>query len=112
MGKILLLEDTDSDGKMDKSTVYIDSLVLPRMILPLDDRLLVNETYTYDLWSYKDTNGDGIADEKILLYHDDQADNRNLEHQASGLIWNIDNWIYNSRNPVRFKFKDGKILVD
>ena len=112
IGRILLLEDTDNDGKMDKNTVYIDSLVLPRMILPLDDRLLVNETYTYDLWSYKDTDGDGKADEKKLLYHVDEEDNRNLEHQTSGLIWNIDNWIYTSRNPVRFKFKDEKIVVD
>jgi len=112
VGRILLLEDSDSDGKMDKSTVYIDSLVLPRMILPLDDRLLVNETNTYDLWSYKDTDGDGIADEKKLLYDVDETDNRNLEHQTSGLIWNVDNWIYTARNPVRFKFKDDKILVD
>jgi mono/diheme cytochrome c family protein/glucose/arabinose dehydrogenase len=111
-GKILLLDDTDGDGKMDKHSVYIDSLVLPRMILPLDDRLLVNETYTYDLWSYRDSNGDGVADEKERLYHQDQTDKRNLEHQASGLIWNVDNWIYNSRNPVRFKFKENKIQVD
>jgi mono/diheme cytochrome c family protein/glucose/arabinose dehydrogenase len=112
IGRILMLEDTDNDGKMDKNTTYIDSLVLPRMILPLDDRLLVNETYTYDLWSYRDINGDGVADEKKLVYDEDETDNRNLEHQASGLIWNIDNWIYNSRNPVRFKFKGDKILVD
>ena len=112
LGKVLLLEDTDNDGRMDKKSVFIDSLVLPRMILPLDDRLLVNETYTYDLWSYKDTNGDGIADEKIQVYNDNQTDNRNLEHQASGLIWNIDNWIYNSRNPIRFKFQHDKIIVD
>src|SRR5690349_4231757 len=34
--RITRLEDTDGDGKMDKHTVYIDSLVLPRMMLPLD----------------------------------------------------------------------------
>lgn len=59
ISKIKLLEDIDGDGKMDKSTVFIDSLLLPRMILPLENELIVNETYSYDLWSYKDTNGDG-----------------------------------------------------
>jgi mono/diheme cytochrome c family protein/glucose/arabinose dehydrogenase len=112
LGRVITLEDTDRDGKMDKHTVFIDSLVLPRMILPLDDRLLVNETYTYDLWSYRDSNGDGTADEKTMLLHRDEADNRNLEHQASGLIWNLDNWIYATRNPARFKFTEGKIQVD
>src|SRR5665647_112776 len=29
---IMLLEDTNNDGKMDKSTVFIDSLLLPRMM--------------------------------------------------------------------------------
>ena len=33
--RIKLLEDTDGDGKMDKSTVFVDSLVLPRTILRL-----------------------------------------------------------------------------
>src|SRR5690606_27637182 len=48
--RISRLEDTDGDGKVDKSRVFIDSLVLPRMILPLDDRLLVNETYPYSIY--------------------------------------------------------------
>ena len=64
ISKIMLLQDTDGDGKMDKSSVFIDSLLLPRMILPLDDRLLVNETYSYNITSYRDTDGDGVADEK------------------------------------------------
>ena len=46
ISRVSLLEDTDNDGKMDKSTVFIDSLLLPRMILCVDHELLVNETNT------------------------------------------------------------------
>jgi len=111
-GKILLLEDSDGDGQMDKRSIYLDSLVLPRMILPLDDRLLVNETYTYDIHSYRDADHDGRADEKTLMYHNNEVDSRNLEHQASGLLWNLDNWIYLTRNPMRFKYAGDHLVVD
>ena len=38
-------EDTNGDGTYDKHTVFADKLVLPRMILPLDnDSILTNET--------------------------------------------------------------------
>lgn len=110
--RILRLEDTDGDGRMDKKTVFIDSLVLPRMILPLDDRLVVNETYTYNLFSYRDTDGDGRADEKTLVYANDARDTRNLEHQKSGLVWNIDNWIYVTSDKVRYRYTDGRLAVD
>src|SRR5690606_27690876 len=70
------------------------------------------ETYTNTLWSYRDTDGDGKADEKLLIYDNPTMDNRNLEHQRSGLLWNLDNWIYMARAPVRFKFKDNLMVVD
>lgn len=110
--RIMRLEDTDGDGKMDKSSVFIDSLLLPRMILPLEDELIVNETNSYDLWSYRDTNNDGVADEKKIVYKNPNKRGGNLEHQQSGLIWNLDNWVYTTYNPFRFKFTKEKVVVD
>ncbi|HEY0109377.1 MAG TPA: c-type cytochrome, partial [Fibrella sp.] len=112
LSRVMLLEDTNGDGRMDKSSVYIDKLVLPRMLLCVNHELIVNETHTYDLWSYKDTNGDGVADDKKRIYHVDRKAPGNLEHQRSGLDWNLDNWIYVTVDPVRFRYTNGAITVD
>ena len=112
VSRILLLEDTNGDGKMDKSSVFIDKLLLPRMMLCVGHELIVNETDTYDLWSYQDTNGDGVADAKKQIYHVDRKAPGNLEHQRSGLDWNLDNWLYVTVDPVRFRYTKGVVTVD
>lgn len=109
---IMLLEDTDDDGTMDKSTVFIDNLVAPRMILSVGYELFVNETNSYDIYAYKDTNGNGQADEKRAVYENPKRAYGNIEHQRSGLDWNLDNWIYVTTDPVRFKYAQGKLIVD
>lgn len=101
------LEDTNGDGKMDKSVVFLDSLLLPRMILALDDRLLVAETYDNSIYSYRDSNGDGVADEKKKVFSNEKENHNNLEHQRSGLVWNLDNKIYVTVENVRYKFDNG-----
>src|SRR5690242_3770734 len=39
--RIVRLTDRDGDGRMDEAVTFADGLVLPRMVLPLDDRVLV-----------------------------------------------------------------------
>ncbi|MBL7700477.1 MAG: c-type cytochrome [Chitinophagaceae bacterium] len=112
LSRIKLLEDTDNDGKMDKATVFIDSLVLPRVVLPVGDELLVTITNNRSIWSYKDTDGDGRADRHRLVFRNDDLDVRNLEHQNGGLLWNLDNWIYPSRDNLRYKYKNGSLIAD
>jgi mono/diheme cytochrome c family protein/glucose/arabinose dehydrogenase len=112
--RISLLEDTDNDGKMDKSTVFVDSLLLPRMIQCVNHELLVNETNTVTINSYTDTNGDGKADVKKVVYQNPnyKASDANMEHQRSGLDWNLDNWMYMTYEPVRFRYTTGTMQVD
>jgi cytochrome c551/c552/glucose/arabinose dehydrogenase/cytochrome c5 len=114
VSRISLLEDTDNDGKMDKSSVFIDSLLLPRMIQCVDHELLVNETNTITIHAYKDTNGDGKADQKRTVFQRDDYRmlDANMEHQRSGLDWNIDNYMYITYDPVRFRYKNGMLQAD
>lgn len=110
-GRIKRFEDTTGDGRFDRATSFVDKLNLPRAILPLDDRIAVRETDTMDVVSYRDTDGDGVADERELLYKRGPYGRGNVgtsvEHQDSGLVWNLDNNIYLSYNLERYRFTDG-----
>ncbi len=104
-------EDTNGDGKYDKHSVFIDNLLLPRMVLPLDDRVMVHVTNTLDLWTYRDKDGDGVADEKVKIY-EGGGRGGNMEHQPSGLIWNLDNWLYITYENRRYRFTDEKLVME
>jgi type 1 glutamine amidotransferase len=110
-GRIKKLVDLDGDGRMDKSTIFIDNLNLPRMILPLDDWIAIRETDTMDVVAYRDTDGDGVADESKMLYergpYSRNGPKTSVEHQDSGMLWNLDNQIYITYNMERYQFTDG-----
>jgi putative membrane-bound dehydrogenase-like protein len=109
-GRVSILTDTDGDGKMDKSTVFLDGLIMPRAICLAYDGVLVAEPP--NVWFCRDTNGDGVCDEKTLAFtgYGSQAA---PEHTANGLLWGIDNWIYsaNYTNRVR-RAADGKWILE
>jgi mono/diheme cytochrome c family protein/glucose/arabinose dehydrogenase len=111
VSRIKRLEDKDGDGLFESYTVFADNLLLPRMITTLDDgRILVRETNTLDLLLLTDTDNDGVADLKETIY---KGGNRggNLEHQPSGLIYGLDNWMYVTYSDKRYKLVDGKVIA-
>ena len=88
--KILVLEDTDQDGKVDKTTVFADNLLIPTGVLPGDGGCYVaNST---DLLFLKDTDGDGKADERrVVLSGFGTEDTHHLLHT---LRWGVEGSIY------------------
>src|SRR5262245_17290932 len=111
VGRVSLLEDTDGDGRMDRRTTFLDNLVEPRAILTLDDAVIVAEP-PY-LWRARDTDGDGKADEKVVV--DDRYGRRsqNVEMAPNGLLWALDNWIYSvwefAHTSDRFRYRNGAL---
>lgn len=103
-GRISVLEDLDGDGKMDKSTIYLDSLLLPRGLGLVKGGALVATDKA--LYLTKDLNGDLKADQKILL---DSTYSKNglPEHADNGLMLNVDNWYYNAKSRLRYRQING-----
>jgi mono/diheme cytochrome c family protein/glucose/arabinose dehydrogenase len=106
INNVVVLEDTNNDGVMDKRTVFADKLVLPRALKVLDAGVLVGEPP--NLWLMKDTNGDLKADTKDLVSDSYGRAAASIEHNANSLFWGIDNIIYTSEHDWHLRFRNGK----
>jgi mono/diheme cytochrome c family protein len=106
LGRISVLEDSNNDGRMDKKTVFMDGLVLPRALKVLDHGVLIGEPP--HLWLARDTNGDLKADTKDLVVDTYGQELGNIEHNANSLTWALDNWMYTSEHDGYLRLKDGK----
>jgi len=88
--KILYLEDTDRDGKADKTTIFADGLLIPTGVEPGDGGVYVaNST---ELLHFSDTDGDGKADRRrVVLSGFGTEDTHHILHT---LRWGYDGCLY------------------
>jgi len=87
---ILVLEDTDGDGKADKSTRFAEGLTMVQGVEPGAGGVYVCD---FDqIVHLKDTNGDGKADEKTVLFSgfgigDTHQLANSICHGPDGALW-------------------------
>jgi putative heme-binding domain-containing protein len=70
LGRILMLEDKDGDGRFDTSQVFADGLIFPTGVQPHGRSLFA--TSHPSLWRFDDVDGDGKADrrsEVVTKFH-------------------------------------------
>jgi mono/diheme cytochrome c family protein len=107
ISRVVHLTDTNGDGVMDNSVVFLDNVVLPRAIaLSHDGVLLVAPP---NLLYCRDLDGDGKCDDtKILTGGFAGLDS--IEYAGNGMIFGLDNTFHNSQHPYSFQF-DGEMIT-
>ncbi|WP_153556302.1 PVC-type heme-binding CxxCH protein [Roseimaritima sediminicola] len=88
--KVIVLEDTDGDGRADQSTVFADNLLIPTGIAPGDGGVYVAQST--DLLFLKDTDGDGKADSRQRVLSGFGTED--THHNLHSLQWGPDGRLY------------------
>lgn len=89
-GRIRYLEDTDADGRYDKSTLFLDKVPYPNGVLAWKRGVLISAAP--DVFYAEDTDGDGKADRREVLFTGFVEGNQ--QHRANGFVRGFDNWLY------------------
>ena len=95
--QVRLVEDSDGDGRADRSTVFapgfngtLDGMAAGVMATDGD----VFFTCIPNLWRLRDTSGDGVADERTVLQSGFGVNAGFLGHDLHGLCWGPDGKLY------------------
>jgi len=110
IGRVVVLEDTDDDGRMDTRTVFADGLVLARSVKILDRGVLVAEPP--NVWLMRDTNGDLRMDTKELVTNQYGRRDGDPQNNANGFHWGLDNRMYTAgQADIQLRLKNGAFEV-
>src|SRR5205085_4735985 len=66
LGRVKLLEDTNGDGRFNKATIFATNLAWPTAVIGYDGGIFVGASP--DIIYFKDTNGDGVADVRRVVF--------------------------------------------
>lgn len=108
-GVVKVLDDTDGDGRYDKATPFLEDVPFPTSVMPWRKGVLL--AAAPDLFYAEDTDGDGRADVRQVLFTGFNPGNQ--QHRVNGFEWGLDGWIYAANGDSGGKVKSlatGKVI--
>jgi putative membrane-bound dehydrogenase-like protein len=108
--RIVRLEDTDDDGKYDKSVVFADKMMFPEGCLWYQGSLYV--AAPPEIWKLTDTNDDGVADKREVWF--DGKTLTGCANDLHGPYLGPDGWFYWCKGAFaeqKYTLPSGKEMV-
>jgi putative membrane-bound dehydrogenase-like protein len=98
IGNIVILEDSNGDNKIDKRIVFLAGITLPRAITHVEGGIL----FADDNALYYVSNDNNLAGTPIVV-DATYAGGANVEKKANGLLYGLNNWLYNAKSNRRYR---------
>ena len=89
---VKILSDFQADGRAGKIETFADGLNIPIGLLPLPSAERRSSTISPNIYLMRDTDGDGRADIREVLYG--VFGNRDTHGMTNAFTWGFDGWIY------------------
>ncbi len=102
---IIILEDSDKDGRADKRTVFADGLNIPSGVLPYGSGCIAWSIP--NIWFLDDTDGDRVCDKRTVLFGP-LGWERDVHGNCSSFRLAPDGWVYATHgfsNDSHFKVR-------
>ncbi|MHB1305777.1 MAG: PVC-type heme-binding CxxCH protein [Limisphaerales bacterium] len=89
-GVVSVLDDLDGDGRYERSVRFLEGVSFPSSVMPWRKGALI--AAAPDLFYAEDTDGDGRADLRKVLFTGFTPGNQ--QHRFNGFEWGLDGWIH------------------